>query len=132
MIRRPPRSTRTDTLFPYTTLFRSKLIAAGDEASLRRALELEPGNEAAITALATLLIDGGTNEGKAEALDLLARIPEPEAPRHLAAQARMANPDVHADVASVLAALLPQVQADEDAHQQYLHIHQPLGPPPPH
>src|SRR3546814_3003223 len=24
MIRRPPRSTRTDTLFPYTTLFRSK------------------------------------------------------------------------------------------------------------
>src|SRR3546814_14421888 len=26
MIRRPPRSTRTDTLFPYTTLFRSKLM----------------------------------------------------------------------------------------------------------
>src|SRR3546814_10275348 len=28
MIRRPPRSTRTDTLFPYTTLFRSALITA--------------------------------------------------------------------------------------------------------
>src|SRR3546814_19700949 len=28
MIRRPPRSTRTDTLFPYTTLFRSKLNTA--------------------------------------------------------------------------------------------------------
>src|SRR3546814_15379920 len=27
MIRRPPRSTRTDTLFPYTTLFRSQLGA---------------------------------------------------------------------------------------------------------
>src|SRR3546814_20763688 len=26
MIRRPPRSTRTDTLFPYTTLFRSKTL----------------------------------------------------------------------------------------------------------
>src|SRR3546814_16840387 len=26
MIRRPPRSTRTDTLFPYTTLFRSVLL----------------------------------------------------------------------------------------------------------
>src|SRR3546814_18259304 len=26
MIRRPPRSTRTDTLFPYTTLFRSQFI----------------------------------------------------------------------------------------------------------
>src|SRR3546814_7552852 len=28
MIRRPPRSTRTDTLFPYTTLFRSHLAEA--------------------------------------------------------------------------------------------------------
>src|SRR3546814_1100776 len=27
MIRRPPRSTRTDTLFPYTTLFRSDLVS---------------------------------------------------------------------------------------------------------
>src|SRR3546814_1082475 len=26
MIRRPPRSTRTDTLFPYTTLFRSDVV----------------------------------------------------------------------------------------------------------
>src|SRR3546814_7086768 len=29
MIRRPPRSTRTDTLFPYTTLFRSPVRPAG-------------------------------------------------------------------------------------------------------
>src|SRR3546814_9230357 len=28
MIRRPPRSTRTDTLFPYTTLFRSTILHA--------------------------------------------------------------------------------------------------------
>src|SRR3546814_1326671 len=28
MIRRPPRSTRTDTLFPYTTLFRSVIMPA--------------------------------------------------------------------------------------------------------
>src|SRR3546814_2933703 len=28
MIRRPPRSTRTDTLFPYTTLFRSRGVPA--------------------------------------------------------------------------------------------------------
>src|SRR3546814_13164181 len=27
MLRRPPRSTRTDTLFPYTTLFRSNFVA---------------------------------------------------------------------------------------------------------
>src|SRR3546814_12991472 len=31
MIRRPPRSTRTDTLFPYTTLFRSLGLARRDE-----------------------------------------------------------------------------------------------------
>src|SRR3546814_9877811 len=32
MIRRPPRSTRTDTLFPYTTLFRSLAAAHDAEA----------------------------------------------------------------------------------------------------
>src|SRR3546814_5849987 len=30
MIRRPPRSTRTDTLFPYTTLFRSRRVRPTD------------------------------------------------------------------------------------------------------
>src|SRR3546814_19723002 len=35
MIRRPPRSTRTDTLFPYTTLFRSAALPArGDVPDL--------------------------------------------------------------------------------------------------
>src|SRR3546814_8322810 len=38
MIRRPPRSTRTDTLFPYTTLFRSRgLASAAREESCRSA-----------------------------------------------------------------------------------------------
>src|SRR3546814_3914794 len=33
MIRRPPRSTRTDTLFPYTTLFRSQAVqSSGKQA----------------------------------------------------------------------------------------------------
>src|SRR3546814_3426459 len=32
MIRRPPRSTRTDTLFPYTTLFRSRWAASATSA----------------------------------------------------------------------------------------------------
>src|SRR3546814_6616581 len=31
MIRRPPRSTRTDTLFPYTTLFRSQVREGAEE-----------------------------------------------------------------------------------------------------
>src|SRR3546814_2742139 len=48
MIRRPPRSTRTDTLFPYTTLFRSHEIDSGvrvgvttAEAQRVKALERE-------------------------------------------------------------------------------------------
>src|SRR3546814_4094346 len=35
MIRRPPRATRTDTLFPYTTLFRSDLYGGQGDDSLR-------------------------------------------------------------------------------------------------
>src|SRR3546814_7950055 len=35
MIRRPPRSTRTDTLFPYTTLFRSEGDSGGDDSRHR-------------------------------------------------------------------------------------------------
>src|SRR3546814_16611299 len=38
MIRRPPRSTRTDTLFPYTTLFRSKFTARSWEMARRRSV----------------------------------------------------------------------------------------------
>src|SRR3546814_11510439 len=34
MIRRPPRSTRTDTLFPYTTLFRSYVVDPSDPSLL--------------------------------------------------------------------------------------------------
>src|SRR3546814_10341949 len=44
MIRRPPRSTRTDTLFPYTTLFRSQLLAdaaGADEADDRRGPDVD-------------------------------------------------------------------------------------------
>src|SRR3546814_6168759 len=40
MIRRPPRSTRTDTLVPYTTLFRSLLVAFAVRRALDRGLSL--------------------------------------------------------------------------------------------
>src|SRR3546814_11280654 len=44
MIRRPPRSTRTDTLFPYTTLFRSKAIDYADAAArLARQIQYDVG-----------------------------------------------------------------------------------------
>src|SRR3546814_5249221 len=41
MIRRPPRSTRTDTLFPYTTLFRSIAVACLQIAPFGR----QPGRQ---------------------------------------------------------------------------------------
>src|SRR3546814_3019038 len=40
MLRRPPRSTRTDTLFPYTTLFRSRQSHAGFPENGRANLRL--------------------------------------------------------------------------------------------
>src|SRR3546814_18654817 len=49
MIRRPPRSTRTDTLFPYTTLFRSEdvdRVGAGDVPDRKRAVALNGGLDA--------------------------------------------------------------------------------------
>src|SRR3546814_17120728 len=39
MIRRPPRSTRTDTLFPYTTLFRSDLVDLDQDRVAHAALD---------------------------------------------------------------------------------------------
>src|SRR3546814_20598319 len=39
MIRRPPRSTRTDTLFPYTTLFRSKVYYESGIAAAEAGME---------------------------------------------------------------------------------------------
>src|SRR3546814_2927842 len=47
MLRRPPRSTRTDTLFPYTTLFRSagRLgVALADSLLQRRLLRRQDGD----------------------------------------------------------------------------------------
>src|SRR3546814_20779731 len=38
MVRRPPRSTRTDTLFPYTTLFRSSSNAPGAKLMVVKAV----------------------------------------------------------------------------------------------
>src|SRR3546814_6605048 len=48
MLRRPPRSTRTDTLFPYTTLFRSFLLRepVGHRADARREIARFPDTEA--------------------------------------------------------------------------------------
>src|SRR3546814_7851392 len=42
MIRRPPRSTRTDTLFPYTTLFRSRTVLRQAQHERREGISAPP------------------------------------------------------------------------------------------
>src|SRR3546814_20062040 len=55
MIRRPPRSTRTDTLFPYTTLFRSRIQEALGWIRVMHILRL---NQSQHATLASHLFDG--------------------------------------------------------------------------
>lgn len=100
------------------------LIEAGDEASLRQALELDPSNEDAIVALADLLVEAGQPD---EALALLARIPESERTRVVAAKARVGvAPDDDYDV--TLNGLLDQVKTDDEARQQFVDILELMGP----
>src|SRR3546814_2935944 len=78
MIRRPPRSTRTDTLFPYTTLFRSELHLHGGRAVVNAVLaalsqeerlrEARPG-EFTRRAFENGRIDLSEAEGLADLLD---------------------------------------------------------------
>lgn len=77
------------------------LVDAGDEASLRAALELEPGHADATVALAKLLV---TRDERDEAAELLARVRGSFQADGLAARLRLAEAD-EVDVADALAAL---------------------------
>src|SRR3546814_1751011 len=57
MIRRPPRSTRTDTLFPYTTLFRSLCRQAGRQRAQHhpQPVDLYPRSEEHTSELQSLV-----------------------------------------------------------------------------
>src|SRR3546814_9532601 len=66
MIRRPPRSTRTDTLFPYTTLFRSELVGGLYGVALGGAFfgesmfsRTRDASKVALVHLAARLVAGG-------------------------------------------------------------------------
>jgi putative thioredoxin len=102
-----------------------QLVLAGDEASLRAALELQPDHAGAIVALAELLVSNGTND---EALELLARIPESAETRRVAALARLSQSGTAAvlnddsGVESRLDSLLAKVKDDEAARQEYLDL----------
>lgn len=104
-----------------------RLVAQGDELSLREALKLEPGHPGAIAALAALLIAGGSHN---EALGLLERIPETPETRRLAAQARLgasAAAAANDELVNEAVALLGSVKTDDDAKQRYLDLLQLMG-----
>src|SRR3546814_1916477 len=81
MIRRPPRSTRTDTLFPYTTLFRSLSQELVDLTGFPRSVGAAPILQEAVDLvdlqdgiLACGLLEGSRSEEHTSELQSLMRI----------------------------------------------------------
>jgi putative thioredoxin len=111
------------------------LVAAGDEGSLRKALELEPDHAGAIEALARLLVDRGDAP---EALALMERVPETEATRALAAEARLREAGVDVSgtdggegIEGKLDELLERVRDDDAARQEFVDLLETMGPDDP-
>ena len=97
-----------------------RLIAAGDEESLRQALALEASNERVIVALSELLVSADRVD---DGLALLQRIPESAATRRVSALARTGGaPSDTADLAERLDALLDTVKGDDDARQEFVDL----------
>src|SRR3546814_14093220 len=111
MIRRPPRSTRTDTLFPYTTLFRSSLIQRRTdlEAQATR-LEEDKAREGSLAHDAAEAIKRLT----AEAEQIAMRLKETEAVRP-DLDDRIARADIIARDAELDLAKAMTKQASEQA-----------------
>lgn len=112
-----------------------QLVEAGDEASLRRALEVDPGHAGALTAMAGVLVERGDND---EALSLLARAPESPESRRIAALARLASASdngaglpTEGDLAARLDGLLDRVRQDEAARQEFVDLLEAMGPDDP-
>ncbi len=108
-------------------LTRAALLEQGDEESLLKILEDDRGNVPAILALSQLYVDEDRNH---EALDLLSRIPETEEVRLIAALARVGAETArgeHDEIEARLAALLPNVKADDDARKEFVDLLEVLG-----
>ncbi|MGH9169335.1 MAG: thioredoxin domain-containing protein [Acidimicrobiales bacterium] len=111
-----------------------ELAEQGDEASLRRALEIDPGHSGAVTALAAMLVDKGE---PAEALGLLERIPETPETRRIAAKARLPRSDSPdgswsaGDIDAKVSQLLDRVPGDDDARQQIVDLLETMDPESP-
>ena len=106
-----------------------QLVEAGDEASLRRALDLQPDHPGAIVALAELLVAKGETEA---ALALVGKIPETPETRRVSALARLATSGTtvgaDADIEGRLNELLEVAKDDDDARQEFLDILEAMDP----
>ena len=102
-----------------------QLLAAGDEASLLKVLELVPDHHVAVPAVAELLVGRGEND---MALELLQRVPESPEVRRIAALARTGgDAPVDDEVDAKLIALLDRVKTDDEARQEFVDILEVMG-----
>src|SRR3546814_16430455 len=83
MVRRPPGSTRTDTLFPYTTLFRSALGQRGADGGRGRLLTVGRRVAVGVDESEALDLEAELGTHGAEELDVAsALVAEVEVPPH--------------------------------------------------
>lgn len=109
----------------------ARLVEAGDEASLRSVLDLQPDHHDAIVALGELLANRRGPGDADEALALIERIPETPETRRVAALARTGDELVDDDISGKLDALLDRVKGDEEARQEFVDLLEVLGPSDP-
>jgi putative thioredoxin len=131
----PETAVRTfvEKLAPAKMSEADRLVELGDETSVRAALDLEPDHREAIRTLAEILISDGK---PAEALELLARIPESPETGRVAALARLSLAGDETlldsdDLEARLTALLEQVRDDDVARQEYVDILAAMDPADP-
>jgi putative thioredoxin len=107
-----------------------QLIAAGDEASLRRALELDPGHVDAAVALAELLVGGGRLD---DAEAVLTPFAQTLPAKTVLARVRLARSGVTlgGDIDLTLEHLLAQTAVDPSAKENLLALLDALGPDDP-
>ena len=112
----------------------AKLVAAGDEESLRAALDITADHHDAIVALAELLAERRADGDVDEATALLQRVPETAEIRRVAAILRTGVDDAAAaadELTDKLDALLDRVKDDDAARQEYVDLLELLGPDDP-
>lgn len=125
--------TFVDSLLPSASDDKlAELVAAGDEDSLRAALDIQADHHDAIVTLAELLATRQDDGDADEALTLLERVPETPETRRVAAVARTGgNGTGPSDITEKLEQLLDHVGEDEAARREFIDLLEVLGPEDP-